>query len=77
MQAAILPLSWPFRTKTIPVGQLLLDVKNPRHGEVASQREAIDALIAEERQKLVVLGSDILKYGLSPIDRSARATTYI
>jgi hypothetical protein len=58
-----------FKSKTIPVGQLLLDVKNPRHGEVSSQREAVDALIAEERQKLVVLAADVLKFGLSPIDR--------
>lgn len=58
-----------FKTKTISVGQLLLDTENPRHGKVSSQKDAIAALIASERQKLVVLADDILKFGLSPIDR--------
>lgn len=58
-----------FEMKTIPVGKLLLDTENPRHGAVPSQKDAIAALIASERQKLVVLAGDILKNGLSPIDR--------
>ncbi|HTQ67858.1 MAG TPA: ParB/Srx family N-terminal domain-containing protein [Solirubrobacteraceae bacterium] len=52
----------------IPVGQLLLDTENPRHEPVRSQREAIQSLIAAERQKLVVLANDILENGISPID---------
>ena len=59
----------PFETKTIPIGQLMLDTKNPRHGELDSQRAAIESLIASQRQKLVVLANDILKNGLSPIER--------
>jgi hypothetical protein len=59
----------PFETKTIPVGQLMLDTKNPRHGELESQRAAIESLIASQRQKLVVLANDILRNGLSPIER--------
>jgi hypothetical protein len=55
--------------QTIPVGQLLLDVQNPRHDPVDSQRDAIVALIGTERQKLFVLANDIAGYGLSPIDR--------
>lgn len=58
-----------FETKTIPVGQLMLDTKNPRHGELESQRAAIESLIASQRQKLVVLANDILENGLSPIER--------
>lgn len=58
-----------FETKTIPVGQLMLDTKNPRHGELESQRAAIESLIASQRQKLVVLANDVLKNGLSPIER--------
>lgn len=57
------------KTQTIPVGRLLLDTDNPRHEPVESQREAIFALIASERHKLVVLASDIKDHGLSPIDR--------
>jgi hypothetical protein len=56
-------------TKIIPVGQLMLDVRNPRHEKVRSQKDAIRALIEVERAKLVVLAKDVLKYGLSPIDR--------
>jgi hypothetical protein len=52
----------------IPVGQLLLDTQNPRHEPVSSQREAIQSLIAAERQKLVVLANDIIENGISPID---------
>ncbi|MCP9491891.1 MAG: hypothetical protein MSC31_18745 [Solirubrobacteraceae bacterium MAG38_C4-C5] len=55
--------------QTIPVGQFLLDVQNPRHEPVDSQRDAIVVLIGTERQKLVVLANDIAEYGLSPIDR--------
>jgi hypothetical protein len=58
-----------FETKTISVGQLMLDTKNPRHGDLDSQRAAIESLIASQRQKLVVLANDILKNGLSPIER--------
>lgn len=59
----------PYETKTVPVGRLLLDVENPRHDHVSSQRDALSALIENQRQKLVVLANDILEYGLSPIDR--------
>jgi len=55
--------------KSIEVGKLLLDTANPRHEPVDSQREAIQALIRTERQKLVVLANDIADNGLSPIDR--------
>jgi len=57
------------KTQIIPVGRLLLDTDNPRHEPVESQREAIFALIASERHKLVVLANDIKEHGLSPIDR--------
>jgi hypothetical protein len=57
------------KTALIPVGKLLLDTDNPRHEPVQSQRDAILALIATERQKLVVLANDIAENGLSPTDR--------
>lgn len=57
------------QTQTLPIGRLLLDPQNPRHEPVESQREAIYALIASERHKLVVLANDIKENGLSPIDR--------
>jgi hypothetical protein len=57
-----------FETKTVPVGELLLDTKNPRHGDLTSQRAAIESLITSQRQKLVVLANDIRQNGLSPIE---------
>lgn len=54
---------------TIPTSALLLDTENPRHESVASQRDAILALIEDQGQKLVKLASDIAEYGMSPIDR--------
>jgi hypothetical protein len=57
-----------YKRATIPVGQLMLDLENPRHDRVSSQREAIEALIAGQRQRMVALAADILEHGLSPID---------
>lgn len=54
---------------TLPTSALLLDTDNPRHESVASQRDAILALIDDQGQKLVKLASDIAEYGMSPIDR--------
>lgn len=59
----------PHEFKSIPVGRLLLDTANPRHEPVDSQRQAVQALIQTERQKLVVLANDIAELGLSPMDR--------
>lgn len=56
--------------KDIPVGQLLLDVENPRHERVATQREAIQAVIAEQGSKLLVLARHIADTGLNPMDRA-------
>jgi hypothetical protein len=54
---------------TIPVEQLLLDVENPRHERVQTQRQAIDAVLEEQGVKLVNLAKDIAARGPSPIDR--------
>lgn len=54
---------------TLPTSALLLDTDNPRHESVASQRDAILALIDDQGQKLVKLAADITEYGMSPIDR--------
>lgn len=55
-------------TSPIGVGSLLLDVENPRHGRVQSQREAIRALVEEQGLKLVKLAQHIAANGLSPVD---------
>lgn len=52
----------------ISVGNLLLDLSNYRHGKAANQKEARDAIIAEQGKKLVVLAKDIVENGLNPFD---------
>src|SRR5688572_956702 len=52
----------------ISVGNLLLDVGNYRIVKQDSQKAARDAIIAEQGRKLVRLATDIIQYGLSPID---------
>lgn len=65
---------------SVPVGQLLLDVENPRHGHVQSQRDAIQALIEDQKERLVKLAQDLGANGASPIDAMIvlkRGTNYI
>ncbi len=54
--------------QTIKVGQLLLDVENPRHGVVSSQRDAISEIISQQGQKLVAIAEHIGVNGLNPAD---------
>ena len=55
--------------KLISVNSLILDLKNPRHEEVASQSEAIKLLCDSE--DVVRLARDIVNNGLNPLDRFA------
>ena len=50
----------------IPIGELLLDAENPRHGEVEDQRAALERLVAIHPQHLRNLAEDIAKNGLHP-----------
>ena len=50
----------------IKVTDLHLDRQNPRFPPVNSQREAIDAILKDQGEKIVVLALDIYKYGLNP-----------
>ncbi|HET8607502.1 MAG TPA: hypothetical protein VFL66_10815 [Gaiellaceae bacterium] len=56
-------------SETVPIESLLLDVENPRHDAVTSQRDAIQAVIEEQGGKLSNLVRDIADHGLSPLDR--------
>ncbi len=47
----------------------MLDLENPRHERAQTQREALEALIADQGTKLVTLACDVSEFGLSPIDR--------
>ena len=57
-----------YTRQTISIGNLLLDVGNYRIVKQPSQKEARDAIIAEEGKKLVALANHIIEHGLSPID---------
>ncbi|HLY28042.1 MAG TPA: hypothetical protein VKQ72_16975 [Aggregatilineales bacterium] len=52
----------------ISVAKLLLDTGNYRIVKQTSQKEARDAIIAEQGRKLVSLAKDIIVEGLSPIE---------
>src|SRR5437870_173073 len=59
----------PDGEQDIGIASLLLDAENPRHDVVASQREALLAIVAEQKSKLAALAEDIAEHGLSPLDR--------
>lgn len=52
----------------ISIGNLLLDLKNYRHGQQVNQKRARDAIIEEQGKKLVKLAEDIVANGLNPFD---------
>jgi hypothetical protein len=56
------------KPKDIRVTDLQLDTTNYRTGKQNDQRDAIRALIEEQRNKLVNLAKDIIENGLSPLE---------
>ena len=56
------------KEKEIRVTDILLDTGNYRTGKQDDQREAIRALIEEQKHKLVNLAKDIIENGLSPLE---------
>ena len=56
------------KEKEIRVTDILLDTGNYRTGKQDDQREAIKALIDEQKNKLVNLAKDIIENGLSPLE---------
>lgn len=56
------------KTKEIRVTDLQLDTTNYRTGKQNDQRDAIRALIEEQKNKLVNLAKDVMDYGLSPLE---------
>ena len=55
--------------RDIPIHNLDLDVRNPRHGEVPSQEDAFRAIAREQGSKLISLALDIHENGLHPAHR--------
>jgi hypothetical protein len=56
------------KEKEIRVTDILLDTGNYRTGKQDDQREALKALIEEQKNKLVNLAKDIIENGLSPLE---------
>ena len=54
--------------KRLKINALLLDLKNPRMLEARDQKEAIQNIIKDQGQKLIVLAKSIIERGLNPID---------
>lgn len=56
----------------VQVGRVFLALDNPRHALVETESEAIDRLCTKE--DVVPLARDIVRYGLSPLERFALTT---
>lgn len=53
----------------LTIEQLLLDSSNPRIGKAANQREALQKVLDDQKDKLAELAESVLSEGMSPIDR--------
>lgn len=58
-----------YEEKVIKVSQIKLDQENPRFPPVNSQREAIDAMLKDQGEKIVNLAQDIYQNGINPSAR--------
>ena len=54
--------------KTLKITELLLNPQNPRFDPVQYQTEVIEAMIQDQKEKLVELAKHISDFGLSPTD---------
>src|SRR4051812_17127841 len=54
------------KTKTINLNNLLVNTENYRFDAVASQKEAIDKMLNDQKDNLYTLAEHILKHGLNP-----------
>jgi hypothetical protein len=57
-----------YETKFIKVSNLKINSENPRFETVENQREAINSIIENQKDKLIRLGDDIIENGLNPAD---------
>lgn len=57
-----------YETKLIKISNLKINSENPRFESVDNQREAINSVIENQKEKLIRLGDDIIEYGLNPTD---------
>jgi hypothetical protein len=57
------------KTKSIKLDNLLVNTENYRFEIVASQKEAIDKMLEDQKEYLLSLAEHILKFGLNPKDK--------
>lgn len=55
-----------FKHATLDISQILLDPINPRHAPLTSQRKLIQAMLDDQKEKLVNLAKDIIREGINP-----------
>lgn len=55
-------------TKLIKISNLKINFENPRFENVQNQREAINSMIENQKEKLIRLADDIIENGLNPSD---------
>ena len=53
----------------VEIAQLQFDLENPRIGGAKSQRDALQKIIDDQQEKLVVLAENIVEEGMNPMDR--------
>jgi hypothetical protein len=58
-----------YEEKVIKVTRITLDQENPRFPPVNSQREAIDAMLQDQGEKIIKLAQDIYQNGINPSSR--------
>lgn len=56
------------KNQTLSINSLLIDTKNPRFEIVSNQREAIQTMIEDQKEKLSNLATDTVSEGLNPGD---------
>lgn len=57
-----------YEFKNIKISNLKVNPENPRFEPVSNQREAINSIIDNQKDKLLKLGNDIIEHGLNPSD---------
>lgn len=59
------------RRENVEFARIILSVENPRLEVSFCEEEAINKMVADQKEKLVELASDIVLYGLNPLDSVA------
>lgn len=55
-----------YNIQEVDIDKLLLDVQNPRHDIVSDQTETLQAIILDQKDKLISLAHDIVDNGINP-----------